>query len=712
MSIALIPFLLQVLIPVETRRDVVILVNEALPVSVELGEYYAMRRGIPRTQILSLKTSIGEVISWPDYREQIEKPLRRFLETRNGVKYIVPIYGIPVKTKEENKANDRKEGNSIARYVESRDYCCIDREIELLRKEHPLEGWLRSETFQLNRSITKEDGVFIVCRLDGPSPASVRRMIDNALYGETYGVEGSSFLDTRGLSEGTYATIDREMANIAEVYRKHGIPFAHDNQKEVVPLGSRPGQAHYWGWYTTHVKVKEGFRFNRGAVGAHLHSFSAGRLRKPDKNWVGPLVHLGITGTCGTVYEPLSSGFPFGTTFLDRFFQGYNFGESMQMANMFTSWMAVFVGDPLYAPYAEGRAEVQARNRALVAKGPDRLKEALDGGRLKDAEKVVAEISALFEYPVQGEYIRFLVREVRARSLFPDPVSGSVGELWKVILQAEGSDALRHARNGLSMSPNNFECNRTAGEELLRKKKTKQALEHLQRAIAVDPGDSQVQYGLGRTLLLLKKPDEALSALEEAYRLDEDASILIDLGKALLEMRKFSRALEVLKKGSPSTEDHWSLLARAYRANGERQKAKAASTVARSFAARKRADTKGSRRKAVIKRVQEVLAQGPGKLPTPLEEEGSGLPILLLANKSGWTIEVLIDGSLVRSETLRSLSRPRVVSIPLYAGKTRIVLIARKGKEEKRFGGEVLFEMDRVYSLGFESLTKLYPLKK
>lgn len=742
MEVAFLAFLLQISTPVDVSQEVVILVNKALPVSVRLGEYYADRRRIPRTQILSLETSVEEAISWPDYREQIEKPLRLFLESRRKVKYIVPLYGIPLKTTEENRGNDKHGKGGASKYVENRDYACIDREIELLRKDHSLEGWIRSGTFQLDRSITRKDGVYIVCRLDGPSPESVSTMIDNAIYGETYGIEGSSLLDTRGLTEGTYGSIDREMKNIASIYERYGIDFEHDDVEAVVRLGTRAGQAHYWGWYTSHGKMKKGFRFHRGAVGAHLHSFSAKTVRKPNAHWVGPLVHHGITATCGTVYEPLSVGFPFGTIFLDRFFQGYGFGESMQMANMFTSWMAVFVGDPLYAPYAEGRAEAQARNRNLIQKGGGFLEDALDKGNWKEAKKVAAEMAALPEFPLQGAHIRFLVREIRARSLSSLPVFGSVGDLWKAIIGAKEGDALRNARKGLSISPNNYECNLIAGEALLGRKKGKEALFHLRRAVMVDPTSGRARHALGRTLLLLKKPGEALLSLEEAYRSEWKVSILIQIGvalllqgdyaevvkrlepilggdprvpplvgRALLGMKDPARAVKILEK-APLTVDDWSLLAKAYKANREREKAKAATAVVKSFSARKRADLRGSRRESIRKRVGEAFAKGLEKFPTPLVEKGPrGLPVLLLANKSGWTLEVLIDGALVRSENLPSVSNPRTVSVPLYVGKSRIVVVAKKGKEEKIFTRRVLFECGRVYSLGFESLTKLYPLK-
>ncbi|MDP6958096.1 MAG: TIGR03790 family protein, partial [Planctomycetota bacterium] len=645
MSLLICALILQVSVAVDTTEEVVILTNEAVPESIELGKYYASRRKIPAKQILSVKTGTKEGISWPDYRSQIEEPLRRFLKSRPEVKYIVPIYGIPVKIREENKENDQKTGESLSRYVKSRDYCCLDREIELLHKEHELEGWVRSETFRLNRSLTKDDGVYLVCRLDGPSPESVRAMIDNAIYGETYGIEGISFLDTRGLTEGAHSGIDREMKKIVSVYERYEIPFTHDDQAEVVPLGKKPNQAHYWGWYTTHVKAEKGFRFNRGAVGAHMHSYSAGRLRNRDKNWTGPLIHHGITATCGTVYEPLASGFPFGTIFLDRFFQGYNFGEAMQMANMFTSWMAVFVGDPLYAPYAKGRPEQQARNRELLREGARMLEEKLDTGKIEDAMKLAQEVSALPSLSREDPYLFFLLREVRARSIEPSSSGGSVGDLWNAIQDGEGE-------KGLRFSSNNFECNLLVGESLLGKKRGEEALPYLQRAVEVDPESGRAREILGKGFLQVKKREEALTSFEEAYRLGGRESALVEVGNLLLSQKKYQevvarlegisaqnphalllvarsflalkqsvQAVTLLEEGakaSSATVDTWNLLGKAYRSVGNRTEAKKVSSVVKSFSARKRANWQGSRRQTVQKRVGELFEKNPGKILSPL----------------------------------------------------------------------------------------------
>ncbi len=349
---------------VDVTTDIVILVNDAIADSVAIGAYYAQRRGIPATQICHVTTTTAETCTWTQLRNEILTPLTTFLSTRPSVLYIVPVYGIPLRTSEEDPSDDI--GGD---FLTNRDYCAVDREIELIKIAHGIEGWRASAVFNANRHIALSDNIYMVCRLDGPDAASVSALVDHALQGEAQGVPGNSLLDTRGLNNpgDGYTEIDIEMKQIAPTWALFSIPYTHDDLAPVVDLATRPDQTHYWGWYTGSVVCSDpAWRFRAGAVGAHLHSFSATTVRSTTSRWVGPLVHHGITGTCGTVYEPYSVGFPYGTIFMDRFLRGYTFGESMQMANAYTSWMAVFVGDPLYAPYA---SNVVAARTAPVSGG-------------------------------------------------------------------------------------------------------------------------------------------------------------------------------------------------------------------------------------------------------------------------------------------------------------------------------------------------------
>ncbi|MBI2900592.1 MAG: TIGR03790 family protein [Planctomycetes bacterium] len=613
---------------VDVAREIVVVVNEAAPGSAALGEYYAARRGIPKTQICRLAAATGETVSWPDCRRTVLDPLREFLKTRPDVLYVVPVWGVPVKTSEEKPENDGG-ADTYGKFVAGRDYACIDREIELLKKDHELDGWLASATFRADRRITLEDGIYVVSRLDGPGVEAARALVDNAIFGETYGVGGVCLLDTRGLKQdGSYGGIDVEMREIAKVYERFGFEFRHDDAEPVVKLGTHPNQAHYWGWYAGDVQATPDFRFVRGAVGAHLHSFSAGVLRSADKTWTGPLVDRGIAGTCGTVYEPLSVGFPFGTVFLDRFFRGYTFGESMQMANMYTSWMAVFVGDPLYAPYAKGMKEAQAKNRALAKDGTSALAKQVERSDWEGARRTAAELCAL-----------------------PPPYEKELAALLR----------------GL-------------GEALLKQQKYEAALGPLEALLAAAPGDRALALAVARCHLEMKKPERAIAVLETAA---------------------------VPPAGADEVEAYvqcWELLARAGK--------EGASKMVSGFAARRAAALPKSRAAAVEKQIDEAQKRKPAPLEDlpAYDEKFVGLPSLVLANRGGWDVEILLAGPMAWSGSFRGVkgTQPKPVVLPLYPGRYRIVLLAKRGKETRAFFREAAFDLNRNYALGVDAELKLY----
>jgi len=573
---------------VDVTKAVVVLVNENVADGVKIGEHYAKGRGIPSSQICRVRTVADEVCTWKEFRENILAPLKTFLESRPDVVYVVPVYGIPVKTSEGDPSNDAKggPGGALTQCVVGRDYACIDREIELLKQEHEIDGWLESKTFRLEQRITVEHGIYVVSRLDGPSAEAARSLVDNALYGEAYGVEGKMLIDTRGLNSpgDGYTECDQSMKACVKVCENLGIPFTHDDKPDVVDLGTQTGVSHYWSWYTGNVVCsKPDFRFARGAIGAHLHSFSAGNLRRKDVTWTGPLVHHGLTCTWGTVYEPLISGFPWGTMLFDRFFRGHTFGDSIQMANQMTSWQAVFVGDPLYAPYAAGMKERQAKNRETAKNAYVALAQALDGGDLAKADAIAKDLASIGLAYAGTEDPSFLLRELRARQAWPDrKAKGAVAELRAAVEAARKAvDAgdfkagAAAAKRALDLSPANFESNLLAAIAAAETGGAKGALANLEVAEKVE-ATFAVLYWKARALRASGDRKGAIVAFEAALVMQFDVAALGQLGEVLVEERRYAEAIAKLEqavKQKPDDREIAGELGRAYVATKEWKKA-------------------------------------------------------------------------------------------------------------------------------------------
>ncbi len=172
---------------------VLILVNDKTPpeagtgrtgASVFVGEWYAQRRGIPRTNILRLKTTTEESIPFENYQAEIEKPVRSLLDAHQGamrkrILYIVPVYGVPVRTGGLEKRSGSVDSRLAAMYAPEGP----------TRIENPYAGptGSRPPRFEVWAGQREEAGLwkmFIVSRLDGPSALIAKGLVDKAVDAE------------------------------------------------------------------------------------------------------------------------------------------------------------------------------------------------------------------------------------------------------------------------------------------------------------------------------------------------------------------------------------------------------------------------------------------------------------------------------------------------------------------------------------------------
>jgi uncharacterized protein (TIGR03790 family) len=360
----------------------VVVYNEADRDSGELAHFYAEKRGIPKDQIIPLKCSKAEEISRDEYDRTIAEPLRQIFTARgwwklrdpnsplgpvdsNRIRFVALIRGIPLKI----AAAPTYPGDKtvIPGPAGSTNAAAVDSELAVLGyRTRIISGFMPNPYFHSFTSITDahRPDIMLVCRLDGPSAEIVRRMIGDSLAAEQEGLAGFAYVDARGIKDPGYVEGDNWLYEVANSARRHGSPVVLDDGPGLFPeLYPMTHAALYFGWYTENVAgpfVRPDFRFVRGAVAVHIHSFSASTIREPLHFWVGPLLTAGAVATFGNVYEPYLSLTPHLDIFHDRLRAGYTFAESAYMAQRALSWMTTFVGDPLYRPF-KGAAELEER---------------------------------------------------------------------------------------------------------------------------------------------------------------------------------------------------------------------------------------------------------------------------------------------------------------------------------------------------------------
>ncbi len=351
----------------------VVVFNSNIPESFELAKFYAQKRGIARDHLVGVACSSEEEISRQDYERSIAEPLRKIFAERkwwtlrepveerpvvtsNSIRFVALIKGMPLKIRAETEPypGDKTQEGPIG----SRNDASVDSELALLGRFIPeISGAIINNYYKSYRGI-REGGdavLMLVCRLDAPNAATVRRMITDAIETEKTGLWGRAYVDGAHNTGGGLQLGDRWMSEIVRQLRKVGVPVVFEDTPAVFPEGYPMSEtALYYGWYAGEVTgpfVQPDFRFTPGAVAAHLHSFSASTLRNPDAHWVGPLLTRGAAASVGNVYEPYLQLTTNLDILNDRLLHGFTFAESTYMATPALSWMTVMVGDPLYRPY-------------------------------------------------------------------------------------------------------------------------------------------------------------------------------------------------------------------------------------------------------------------------------------------------------------------------------------------------------------------------
>jgi len=390
-------------------------VNKKVAASRELADYYCKARGVPVENIVELDLPNGEDISRTAYDKLLVGPLREALKGRK-VELLLCFHGVPlrvgrvepnaekkkdldavvkdlaplekeradldkkIKAADEAKEKDeadalRKERDAVqakARPLEARrnrlrgdeTQAAVDSELALLwQSDYDLYRWQPNPLYRhLPEPVAKRlPSIVMTCRLDGPTPDLVRRLIDDALAAEKDGLTGKVYVDARGIKwdrkadapgtgYGGYDEALREMAALLEKQAKLDVVL--DDKPALFEPGACPDAALYCGWYSL-ANFVDCCKFRRGAVAYHIASSEAVSLRNPQaKYWCKNLLEKGACVTLGPVAEPYTVGFPKPAEFFGLLVSGeYPLAECYWKTAYFSSWMTTLVGDPLYNPY-------------------------------------------------------------------------------------------------------------------------------------------------------------------------------------------------------------------------------------------------------------------------------------------------------------------------------------------------------------------------
>ncbi len=368
--------------------QVVVVYNTRVPESKGVAEHYAALREVPASQVFGFDLPETEAIDRGDFRDRLQKPLIKALEdqdlihfgshiipatsgqpqriewkvTRARIRYVLLCYGVPLRIAEDS--NLREEGAEKLQIELRRNEAAVDSELSCIPipgQKMLLTGFLSNPLYGCTNAqqFDPTNGILMVTRLDGPTAAIARGLVDKAIQAETDGLWGRAYFDLRGVADGPLKLGDDWIRGASEISRRLGFETIVDTNGATFPASFPLSQvALYAGWYEENVSgpfARQTVEFMPGAFAYHLHSFSAATLRSTTRQWAGPLLARGVTATMGCVAEPYLGGTPDIATFFARFvYSGFSFGEAACAAQRFLSWQTTVIGDPLYHPFSQG----------------------------------------------------------------------------------------------------------------------------------------------------------------------------------------------------------------------------------------------------------------------------------------------------------------------------------------------------------------------
>jgi uncharacterized protein (TIGR03790 family) len=347
-------FGLTALLCAQTPENVLVVVNQASPLSQQIGQYYASRRHIPALNLCRINTKPDEEISRDTYNAQVAEPIGAYVRAHRLIEqilYIVTTDGVPLKI----RGNTGLAGEAAS----------VDSELTLLYSDlhghpHPIPGGIANPFFRKVYSQFRHPDfpVYLVTRLAGFDFDDVKGIIDRAAVARNRGkfVIDLKAADTTQGNRWLLEAARALPANRVVLDQSAGVLY---NQVDVIGYAS-------WGSNDPARKQRHlGFRWLPGAIMTEYVSSNGRSFVRPPDSWklgvslpkipfdgsaqslTADYIHDGVTGASGHVYEPFLQATPRPNILLPAYYHGRNLAESYYLAIPMVSWMNIVVGDPL-----------------------------------------------------------------------------------------------------------------------------------------------------------------------------------------------------------------------------------------------------------------------------------------------------------------------------------------------------------------------------
>ncbi len=351
-------------------ENVLVVVNDLCEDSAAIARYYMERRGIPRHHVVHVKipgapardpkapfVPAASFASFDAFREQLESPVKRWIETHNDARIttIVLTRGVPVVTQSSNDPKcTRGTAHMLALMEAPEDARTAAQQMEF--KRNPI---YKTDVSIDPRAPADGTAVYAVGILNAWTVDDVKRMIDLSVASDPKRPEGTIYLgqskqgDPRGMYNGAFPKLAEWIASLglkAEIVPHNPGNSLLESKNDVVYFAF--GQANW------DDKFPAKNKYTPGAVIDNLTSvaLTARAFDAANKGGQTPMTHFvaaGATVVHGCVLEPTTAAWDPSYLHVQRYLEGYAVLESFYMGHPVMPWMNLVAGDPLTQPFAQ-----------------------------------------------------------------------------------------------------------------------------------------------------------------------------------------------------------------------------------------------------------------------------------------------------------------------------------------------------------------------
>jgi uncharacterized protein (TIGR03790 family) len=337
-------------------ENVLVIVNARSALSRDIGDYYAKRRAIPKSNVCVIQAADTETISREAYNTTVARPVGECLQSRHlteSILYLVTTQGVPLRV----SGSETPMGDCAA----------VDSELTMLYQV--LHGRKLSTAGPLQNPFYRQQDatfrhpqfpIYLVTRLAAYDLAGVKAIIDKSLVARNRGrvvldlrdsgsdVSGNEWLRNAAILLPADRVVLEETAAVAQ------------GQKQVIGYGS-------WGSNDSNRKVRRlGLEWLPGGIATEYVSTNGRTFSRPPDTWklgtwtdkstwfagapqslTADLLADGATGASGHVYEPYLRYTPRPDYLFPAYLGGRNLAESYYLAMPALSWQNIVIGDPL-----------------------------------------------------------------------------------------------------------------------------------------------------------------------------------------------------------------------------------------------------------------------------------------------------------------------------------------------------------------------------